>query len=243
MVSVKEHYDNLLAEHYTWMFGDHAAKVLENKEFFERANITPRRGGKALDLGCGSGFQSIALAELGFKVLGIDLCERLLEELKGRSAGLDIEVVQGDMLDYRIYQDKGPYEVAVCMGDTLTHLQEVENVNTLFENVYRNLESQGILALTFRDFTTELKGVERIIPVRTEEDKLMATFLEYEENYVKVHDMIFIKSGSDWKLRTSVYRKLRIGLDQVRNFLAKTGFEIISSEVWEGFSSIIAQKV
>lgn len=243
MVSVKEHYDNLLAEHYTWMFGDHTAKVLENREFFQRANITPRRGGKALDLGCGSGFQSIALAELGFEVLGIDLCETLLEELRGRSAGLDINVVQGDMLDYRMYEDKGPYEIAVCMGDTLTHLQKAKSVSTLLENVYRNLENQGILALTFRDFTTELKGVERIIPVRTDEDKLMATFLEYEESYVNVHDMIFLKSDSGWKLQTSVYRKLRIGLDQVRNFLAKTGFEIISSEVWEGFSSIIAQKV
>ena len=243
MVSVKEHYDNLLAEHYTWMFGDYDAKVQENREFLERADITPRLGGKALDLGCGSGFQSIALAELGFEVLGIDLCETLLEELQGRSAGININVVQGDMLDYRIYEDKGPYEVAVCMGDSLTHLQKAEKVNTLFENVYRNLENQGILAIAFRDLTTELKGLERIIPVRTDEDKLMATFLEYEERYVKVHDMIFLKSSSGWKLQTSVYPKLRIGLGQVKNFLVKTGFEIISSQVREGFSNIIAQKV
>ncbi len=242
MASVKEHYDNFLADHYTWMFGDYEAKVRENKSFFERIGITPRSGVKALDLGCGSGFQSIALAELGFKVLGIDLCQALLNELRGRRAGHDIDILQGDMLDHKLYANKGPFEVVVCMGDTLTHLQAVDEVAALFKHVYDNLEPSGTLALTFRDLTTELKGTERIVPVMSSDDKVMATFLEYEAGYVNVHDMIFIKGDSSWEVMKSVYRKLRIGMHQVQDLLQQVGFKINSSHLQKGFSVIIGQK-
>ena len=224
------------------MFGNFDAKVQENKDFFELTGIEPRSGGMALDLGCGSGFQSIALANIGFRVLSVDMCETLLNELRNRSAGRDINAVQGDILDYSIYADKGPFEVAVCMGDTLTHLQKTREVSALFANIYPHLEEGGRLALSFRDLTAELKGTDRIIPVRSDDDKIMAAFLEYEETQVKVHDIVFIKVDSGWELRKSVYRKLRIGMHQVHDFLRHLGFSVISSEVQKGFSVIVAQK-
>jgi SAM-dependent methyltransferase len=242
VTSVRKHYDNFLAEHYSWMFGDYDAKVQENIDFFRLNSIMVLSGGKALDLGCGSGFQSIALAELGFKVLAIDLCGALLDELRGRSAGRHVDVIQGDMLDSRIYADKGPFEITVCMGDTLAHLQTVEDVSALFKDVYRSLEPGGKLALTFRDLTAELKGVDRIIPVKSDDDKLMATFLEYENKYVNVHDMIFVRRNSGWELEKSVYRKLRLGKEQVEELLLNTGFNISSTYLHQGFSIIIAQK-
>ena len=242
MASVRKHYDNFLAEHYSWMFGDFNAKVRENKDFFKLTGIEPRSGGKALDLGCGSGFQSIALEKLGFRVLSVDMCETLLDELRNRSAGRDINAVQGDILDHSVYADKGPFEVAVCMGDTLTHLQETQEVSALLANIYPHLEEGGRLALSFRDLTDELKGIDRIIPVRSDDDKIMATFLEYEATKVNVHDIVFVKGDSGWELRKSTYRKLRIGMHQVQDFLRQLGFSVISSEVQEGFSVIVAQK-
>jgi len=242
VASVRKHYDNFLAEHYSWMFGDFNAKVQENKDFFKLTGIEPRSGGKALDLGCGSGFQSIALAKLGFRVLAVDICETLLNELRNRSAGRDINAVQGDLLDYSIYADKGPFEVAVCMGDTLTHLQKTREISALFANIYSLLEQGGRFALSFRDLTAELKGIDRIIPVRSDDDKIMATFLEYEATQVNVHDIVFVKGDSGWELRKSTYRKLRIGMHQVQDFLQHLGFKISSSHVQKGFSVIIAEK-
>lgn len=242
MASVRKHYDNFLAEHYSWMFGDFNATVQENKDFFKQTGIEPRSGGKALDLGCGSGFQSIALAKLGFRVLAVDMCETLLNELRNRSAGRDIDAVQGDILDYSVYADKGPFEVAVCMGDTLTHLQKTREVSALFANIHPLLEQGGRLALSFRDLTAELTGIDRIIPVRSDDDKIMATFLEYEGTQVNVHDIVFVKEDSGWTLRKSTYRKLRIGMHHVHDFLQHLGFRISSSHVQKGFSVIIAEK-
>jgi hypothetical protein len=40
-MSVEDHYENLLAKHYTWMHGDYDSKVREYRFLFERAEFSP----------------------------------------------------------------------------------------------------------------------------------------------------------------------------------------------------------
>ncbi|UXM85293.1 class I SAM-dependent methyltransferase [Methanococcus aeolicus] len=53
---------------------------------------------KILDVGCGTGFLSLILAELGHEVVGIDLSEGMLSKArkKADNLGLDIEFMIGD---------------------------------------------------------------------------------------------------------------------------------------------------
>jgi 2-polyprenyl-3-methyl-5-hydroxy-6-metoxy-1,4-benzoquinol methylase len=98
--SVQQHYANLLAEHYDGMFGvPFETKVAEQKDLLESVTGIAAPGSFAIDLGCGSGFQSLALSELGFDVLAIDTSERLLGALRGRLGGRRIEVKGGDLLE------------------------------------------------------------------------------------------------------------------------------------------------
>jgi hypothetical protein len=77
MSEVQDHYSNLLAKHYTWMFGTpFAIKVAEQKVILEDA-LQPIADsvdlGLAVDLGSGPGFQTVALAEMGYSpVLAVD---------------------------------------------------------------------------------------------------------------------------------------------------------------------------
>ena len=239
--SVEEHYENLLAHHCSWMRGDYDSKVRESLTFFEEAGVAPRSGGKALDLGCGSGFQSIALAELGFAVLGVDTSSVLLEELQSRAGDRNIHAALGDIRDPGVYASEGPFEVAVCMGDTLTHLATPGEVEALVGDVRGALEEGGALIFEFRDYTAEFKSVERIIPVRMEDDRIMATFLEYEADNVTVHDIIFEKGRRGWEARKSAYQKLRLGPDEVARFLRKAGFRIVSRGEDGGFVRMVAR--
>jgi hypothetical protein len=66
--------------------------------------------------------------------------------------------------------------------------------------------------------------------------------IQYEATQVNVHDIVFVKGDSGWELRKSTYRKLRIGMHQVQDFLQHLGFKISSSHVQKGFSVIIAEK-
>ncbi len=70
-MNIKEHYENHLANYYSWMFGDFHAKLNENQRFFQRHSIKPISSKIAIDLGAGCGFQSIPLAKIGLDSIKI----------------------------------------------------------------------------------------------------------------------------------------------------------------------------
>src|SRR5262245_55044166 len=200
MASVREHYDEVLAPHYSRMFGDFEAKVAEQHALLRRLDVAgPRAGGVAVDLGCGSGFQTMALARLGFRVLAVDFSQRLLAELMERARGLPVEAVAGDLRNVADLVPVG-VEVVVCMGDTLSHLEHEEDLGRVFDGVATCLAPGGRLILTFRDLSGELRELDRFLPVFTAEDLIVTCFLEYEAVTVKVHDLIWTRQGEGWHL-------------------------------------------
>lgn len=241
MASVSEHYESHLALHYSWLFGDFATKCRENDEFFHSHDIKPVSSGVAVDLGCGPGFQSIPLAEIGFEVISIDVSEKLLDELNSKKSGLPITTVKDDVLNFENHCPDN-IELCICMGDTLTHLVSTQDVRGLIERVYRSLSPGGLFVLTFRDYTTELLELDRFIPVNSDESKLFTCFLEYEKETVNVYDIVYEKEQGKWHLKKSFYRKLRISLDLVVETLEEDGFFCVHSGIDKGMITIIARK-
>lgn len=241
MANVPEHYENLLAGHYSWIYGGIDLQLEKNFEFFKTHNLYPAENSYAVDLGAGSGFQSIPLARLGFKITAIDISDKLLNELIENSGGLEINIVKDNLLNFSEHLMQRP-ALVVCMGDTLTHLETKSNVEDLFNKVYEHLENNGNFALTFRDLTFELKGTDRFIPVRSDENKVFTCFLEYESEYVIVHDLVYERINSSWVLHKSFYRKCRIGFDWCKEKLLNKGFKIKFSNLENGVVTIIAVK-
>ncbi len=241
MSQVSEHYENLLADCYSWMFGDFNGRVEANRIFFERSGIVPAASGIAVDLGAGPGFQSIALGRLGFRVTAIDLSQKLLDELKKNSAALPVTTVRDDLLNVAAHCPE-KIELCVCMGDTLPHLQSLEEVTALFERVNSSLEQRGTLVLTFRDLAVELKGLDRFIPVRSDADTLFTCFLEYGPAHVQVHDLVYARKQEAWEFRKSSYRKLRIPFDWTILRLKAAGFTVKAADNSKGMITIIAGK-
>jgi hypothetical protein len=240
MAGVKEHYDNLLAPYYAWICGGFELKLAQNRKFFRSHGIRPAQSGVAVDLGAGSGFQSIPLSQAGFKVIAIDVCRYLLMELKAHAAAPAIITVEDDLLNFTAHL-AGKVELIVCMGDTLTHLQTLAEVQALVEKGCRALENNGRLILEFRDLTAELKNLDRFIPVRNDSKRIFTCFLEYEENHVKVHDIVHEKNEDQWVMKKSYYRKLRIPPQWIRECLRKSGLTIEDSETINGMLTIIAR--
>ena len=92
-MTVKEHYDNHLADFYSWMIGDFEKGKDSFKDFCIKNEIKPNKTGNAIDLGAGNGIQSIALGEIGFNVKAVDFNEKLLSELKQKIGGLPIKLI------------------------------------------------------------------------------------------------------------------------------------------------------
>ncbi|MGW5558580.1 class I SAM-dependent methyltransferase [Micromonospora sp. NPDC003944] len=223
------HYDGFLADHYTWMFGmPHATLVDEQLGALRDAGVAgPNGTGLAVDLGCGSGFQSVALARMGYpSVLAVDSSAKLVAELELHAGEHPaIRVVHDDLSEVAARLPASTVELAVCMGDTLTHLPDRQAVTRLFADLYAALAPGGRLVLSFRDLTTILTGTDRFIPVRADADAILTCFLEYEPDVVTVNDLLHQRNGQhDWTLSASSYRKLRIAPQWVADHLGEAGF-------------------
>ncbi len=241
MAATREHYENHLADYYAWISGGVDLKIEENRKFFIDHNIEPIRSGSAFDLGSGCGFQSVPLAELGFRVVAMDLSAKMLAQLQQNAKNLPIETICDDLSNFTRYK-RGNIELVICMGDTLAHLDALRNVQALLDKVFFELETGGCLVLSFRNLSQELMELDRFIPVRSNETTIFTCFLEFEKTTVRVHDIIYEKKDTRWVLKKSVYQKLRISPDWTQKYLQEIGFTIEFYEEQNGMIHIIARK-
>jgi len=241
MVSVKEHYDNLLAPCYSWLCGGIEQGTREYRNFFRAHAVRPTGSGVAADLGAGNGFQSIPLAESGFRVIAIDLSQDLLGELEARAHELPVETIRDDLLHFTGHIPE-KIELIVCMGDTLTHIPTLHDVETLLERSSRTLEENGRLILGFRDLTRKVTGLDRFIPVRHDPERIFTCFLEYQGSHVRVNDILYERNADGWVMKKSCFQKLVIPPQWIKACLRNTGFSIVSATDDKGMTTIIARK-
>ena len=240
-MTVKDHYDKHLGNFYSWMIGNFLEKQLEQEVFFSENNIKPSASKVAFDLGAGHGLQAVSLAKLGFSVKAVDFNDQLLKELQTNKLGYDIDVIKSDLLLF-LKNEKGKAGAIVCMGDTLTHLESISQVEQLVHNCSNLLIPKGKIIFSFRDLTTELKNVERFFAVKSDESRILTCFLEYFQDYVLVHDILYEKENGTWKQKVSVYPKLRINETQILKMLSENRIQLINSRIINRMTYLIGEK-
>jgi len=240
-MTAKEHYDNHLGDFYSWMAGDFEEKQREHQQFLADQGISPASTKFAIDLGAGHGIQSVSLAKVGFNVKAIDFNRQLLTELKQNTKGLAVEVIEDDIRAISKYAKPGP-ELIICWGDTLTHLESVKEIERLLFDCYDALTENGKLIISFRDYSAELIGESRFIPVKSDAGRILTCFLEYFPDHVRVTDLLYEKDVMGWKQKVSSYKKVRFLPSSVKNYLEKIGMKVIFEGIVSRLNTIIAIK-
>jgi predicted TPR repeat methyltransferase len=237
----QDHYERVLAQHYTWMFGvPFEEKVAEQAALLREVGVT--EPGVAVDLGCGSGFQSVALADLGARrVHAVDASTALLRELEGHAGCRPIKIHEADLMAFdRIVGE--PVDTIVCMGDTLTHLNSKEDVAALFGKVAAALPEGGRLVLSWRDLSAPPEGLDRFIPLRGTDERVMTCFLEDRGETVLIHDLVHVRGEAGWRLQKSAYPKLKLSPAWVRSALAAAGLEPVHEQTVRGMTVLAATR-
>ena len=241
-MTVKEHYDNHLGNFYSWFAGDFDKNKDSFREMCIHHHIKPYGSGCAIDLGAGHGIQSIALAELGFKVKSLDFNKQLIDELKSRIKNLPIEVIEDDLKNMGQYSIPKP-ELIVCCGDTLSHLGSFAEIVKLIEDSFALLITNGRLIFTFRDYSTELVDTNRFIHVKSDPQKILTCFIEYFDDRVRVTDLLYEFEDNRWIQKISSYYKTRISRNFVLKSLKDSGFKVDFDNLENGMVTIIGQKM
>ncbi len=87
-------------------------------ELVRSGRLAPERLPRAIDLGCGTGANSVFLARQGFEVTGVDFSAVALGKAraKAREAGVGARFVRGDLTAGAIEGVEGPFDLLVDYG-------------------------------------------------------------------------------------------------------------------------------
>jgi len=103
-------------------------------------------GDPVLELGCGTGRITLALAEAGHRVTGLDISERMLERCSQKRAGLRTEarermhLVQGNMVRFDLAEK---FRLIIIPFRPMQHLLEIDEQVACLESVRRHLRADG----------------------------------------------------------------------------------------------------
>src|SRR5690606_18463224 len=104
-----------------------------------------RPGGRAVDLGCGTGEVAVALALAEHQVSGVDRSAAMLA-LAATHATVSGVTVEWRECDLRDWRDPGPFELAVSFYDTLNYITEPADLAGVFRQVGAALAPGGVFA-------------------------------------------------------------------------------------------------
>lgn len=100
---------------------------------------------KVLDYGCGTGGFCNKLNKLGYKVVGIDTSEEMINTAQ-KNSPKEIQFIKSD---HSIIQSLNKFNIVT----TIMTLQFIENINSVFETLSDSLVKEGILLVV--DFNKE----------------------------------------------------------------------------------------
>lgn len=136
-----EFYDPRLVAVY-----DTICALGNEKEFY--INLAKDLSVKTIvDLGCGTGLLTFELANLGYKMIGVEPSKLMLEVAQKNSKGLNVQWIQGDATALEVFNA----DLVIMTGHVAQfHVEDEQWKNTL-KSIHKTLKAGGYLAFESRN--------------------------------------------------------------------------------------------
>ncbi|MGN0515814.1 class I SAM-dependent DNA methyltransferase [Eubacterium sp.] len=193
--------------------------------FLIENNIT---NGTVLDLACGTGSMSIELIKNGFDVIGIDLSENMLEIASNRllEYGESFSLLKGNMTDFSL--DKS-VKVCICSLDSINHLNDINDVEKTFCNVYNSLDENGVFIFDVNTIYKHNEILANNTFVFDEEDFYLVWDNEFvNDKVVRILLDMFVWNGKAYDRFSESFEETAYSIDEILEALCRAGFSDIS---------------
>jgi SAM-dependent methyltransferase len=177
--SIEEFYD-LLAPDYDAMTS-FEQRFNQERPLFQ-ALVDRFHIRSALDAGCGSGFHSLLLSQLGVDVLGVDVSANMLRLAEGhaKERNAHIRTLQGsfenlgDLIKER-------FESVFVMGNSLVHLLSAAALEKALLNFAMVLESHGVLIVQILNYERIVARREHVQNEKQAGNKTFVRSYDYDD--------------------------------------------------------------
>lgn len=118
---------------------------------------------RILDIGAATGSDCLALARRGAEVTGLDPSPAMLAVAmeKAEAAGLEASFKEGGMLDAARYFAPASFDLILCLGNTLPHLDGAQELARFLADTRRLLSRAGVLVLQLINYDLALERLGR----------------------------------------------------------------------------------
>lgn len=187
-----------------------------------------------LDVSCGIGTQSIALAQQGYVVCGSDLSEGAVNRAIKEAATRDLDIAFSvcDMREAHTHHESG-FDIVLSADNSLPHLLTDGELLIALEQMYQCLSPAGGCVITVRDYDAEERGINKVKPygVRVENGRRYLIFQvwDFEDD---VYNLTFIFVEEDLSTQAVVTHAFRtryyaVSTTRLCELMEQVGFKTV----------------
>jgi SAM-dependent methyltransferase len=122
-----------------------------------------------LDLGCGTGEHARWFAAQGYRVLGVDRSEAQIAAARAAGPLPGLEFATGDLTRLGAVRGDRRFGTALCLGNTLVHLQDEAELRATCQGVHAALLPGGAWVTQILNYERLLGRGESALPVNVRE--------------------------------------------------------------------------
>ena len=175
---------------------------LYNKIYMEKIwsqiskNFSANRTLRIFDGGCGTGRFSIALAQMGHDVTGVDIHGPSIDaaKLEAKHVNVSLNLIKKDLLQCLKDTESNYYDVAICLGVLYTCVQYQDIINEF----YRVVKDKGLFIASFR---TKFYFITTLLRQKQYEKALYVA--ENTEGFLKIASM---PNYYNWQSLKEIYQ-------------------------------------
>jgi glycine/sarcosine N-methyltransferase len=203
-------------------------KVEETVEFLCEDLI---ENAEVLDLACGTGVYSLALAERGHKVTALDLDKDMIDLAIKNKDKLDVDFFVQDMTTIKDKFNDKKFDLIFCIGNSLVHLQTREAIDNLIKDMSSMLNVGGSIIIQIINYDRILMNNVTSLPIIHREEQ----GIEFRRSYRHVAEekviyfeteLLISKDGKEEKYSNSI-KLLPILSAELLDMVERSKFSII----------------
>ena len=176
---------------------------LDREMPFLESHLASHGARRVLDVACGTGHHTIALAQRGYEVVGTDISEGMVRQARqnAESAGASAVFHRAGFGHLR-EAVKEPFDALLCLGNSLPSVLSEEALIVALADMAGMLVPGGLIVIQNLNYDRVWPRRERFMPLQTyqqgEEEWLFFRFVDFHQETLTFNMVVLHRDGEMW---------------------------------------------
>ncbi|MBP8792525.1 MAG: class I SAM-dependent methyltransferase [Lutibacter sp.] len=184
----------------------------------------PEKEAKLLDVGCGIGTLSFELINYYSNILGIDMDAEMINAALNKNKSKSVQFQQLSMLDLKGFIDKNSLDGIICFGNTVVHLNSLNEIADFLQQAKTALKVGGKLLLQIVNYDKIIAKNIQQLPLIDNDEIIFERTYNYKASENKIDFNTRLKVKSTQQIIENSIKLLPLLKKDLANLVHDAGF-------------------